>query len=52
MASGDENGVVVEGEEDVCQSDREFECVDVHDDVTATTDENGGNGNDVQVRND
>lgn len=51
-ASGDENGVVVEGEEDVCQSDREFECVDVHDDVTATTDENGGNGNDVQVRND
>ncbi|KAL2626877.1 hypothetical protein AAZV13_07G138600 [Glycine max] len=49
-ASGDENGVVVEGEEDVCQSDREFECVDVHDDVTATTDENGGNGNDVQGR--
>lgn len=62
--SGDENGVVVsavEGDADVNHSDREFECVDVHNDVavetveeevTATTDQNVGNGNDVQVRND
>ncbi|KAK7407761.1 hypothetical protein VNO78_09818 [Psophocarpus tetragonolobus] len=51
-ASGDENSVVVtvvEGDADVSQSDREFECVDVHSDVavdraeevvTAATDEN------------
>ncbi|TKY69133.1 Proton pump-interactor 1 [Spatholobus suberectus] len=57
-ASGDENGVVVtvaEGDAEVNQSDREFECVDVHNDsaeeeVTATTDENGGS--DVQGRSD
>ncbi|KAL2560140.1 hypothetical protein AAZV13_20G005100 [Glycine max] len=60
--SGDENGVVVsavEGDADVNHSDREFECVDVHNDVavetveeevTATTDQNVGNGNDVQGR--
>lgn len=59
--SGDENGVVVdvvEGDTDVNRSDRDFECVEVHNDVTmvdgaeeevtATADENGGD--DVQVR--
>lgn len=60
--SGDENGVVVnavEGDTDVSQSDRDFECVEVHnyvtvvdgaeEEVTATA-ENGGD--DVQVRSD
>lgn len=51
--SGDENGVVVnvvEGDADVNRSDREFEGVDVHNDVVVVTatNENGEN-DDVQV---
>ncbi|XP_014520741.1 plectin [Vigna radiata var. radiata] len=59
--SGDENGVVVnvvEGDTDVNQGDRDFECVEVHNDVamvdgaeeevTAAADANGGD--DVQSK--